>query len=189
MDSRKNKQLIKSLFTSAILLFTAGFVYAQNYSSTASKISLYSSTPIEDIRASSTQGKSVIVPAKKQIAFQVAIRSFDFEKKMMQEHFNENYMESDRYPQAKFTGVIREDIDLKKDGTYPVTAKGTLNVHGVEQPRTIPGKLIVKSGAIHLDTKFGVKCVDHKIEIPTLVFNKIAEEINVTVSADYKPMN
>lgn len=170
----------------AFIVMNALPARAQTLSTSTAKISLYSSTPIEDIRALAEDAKSVLVPGNRQIAFQVQIRSFQFEKKMMQEHFNENYMESDKFPQARFAGTITENIDLSKDGMYEVHAKGTLTVHGVEQPRTIAGKLQVKDGNVHLSTAFKVRCADHKIKIPTLVFNKIAEEIDVKVEADYQ---
>ena len=105
----------------------------------------------------------------------------------MQEHFNENYMESDKYPQATFKGKINEKPDVTKDGTYPVTAAGIFEVHGVKQTRTITGKITVKSGAISLSSEFMVACKDHQIEIPKLVFYNIAENIRVQVNATYAP--
>ncbi len=148
-------------------------------------ISLYSKAPIEDIEAKSSTGTSVFNAATGDLAFSVQIRSFVFPKSLMQEHFNENYMESDKYPQATFKGKITEHPDLTKDGTYPVTATGDLTVHGVTQNRTITGKITVAGGTISLTSEFMVKCADHKITIPQLVFHNIAESIRLQVAATY----
>lgn len=99
----------------------------------------------------------------------------------MQEHFNENYMESDRYPTAKFNGIIEQQIDWKRDGEYQVTAKGALTVHGVTKPRTISGKIAISGGSVTLYANFDVACAAHQIKIPSIVFTKIAEVIKVTV--------
>jgi hypothetical protein len=150
-------------------------------------ISIYSKAPIEDIEAKTDKGTSVFNTATGEIAFSVPIRSLKFDKALMQEHFNENYMESDKYPQAAFKGKLTEKPDLSKDGTYPVNATGTFEAHGVKQTRTIAGKLTVAGGVISLSSEFMVACKDHKIEIPTLVFHNIAETIKVQVNATYSP--
>jgi polyisoprenoid-binding protein YceI len=155
------------------------------YACKNAKLSLYSSAPIEDIKAASTTGASVFNAATGQLDFSVAMRSFQFEKSLMQEHFNSDYMESDKYPRATFKGKIEEHIDVTKDGAYPVKATGDLTVHGVTQTRTIPGTITVKSGEITMTAEFMVKCADHHIEIPRLVFHNIAESIKVNVSATY----
>jgi hypothetical protein len=149
------------------------------------KISIYSKAPLEDIDAVSTKGTSVLNAGTGDVAFSIPIKSLTFEKSLMQEHFNENYMESDKYPNATFKGKIQEKVDVSKNGVYPVTATGVLEVHGVKQNRTIPGKIIVNSGVVSLATDFNVQCKDHQIEIPQLVFKKIAETIQVKVSATY----
>ena len=148
-------------------------------------ISLYSKAPIEDIEAKSGTGTSVFNAATGDLAFSVSIRSFQFPKSLMQEHFNENYMESDKYPQATFKGKISEHPDVTKDGTYLVTATGDLTVHGVTQARTIPGKIMVSNGVISMTSEFMVKCADHKITIPQLVFHNIAESIRLQIAATY----
>ncbi|MCQ6960247.1 YceI family protein [Mucilaginibacter aquariorum] len=150
-------------------------------------VTIYSKAPVEDIDARSDKGTSVFNTATGELAFSVPIRSFKFDKARMQEHFNENYMESDKYPQATFKGKINGKPDVTKDGTYPVTAAGVFEVHGVKQTRTITGKLMVKGGAINLSSEFMVACKDHQIEIPKLVFYNIAENIRVQVNATYAP--
>jgi hypothetical protein len=148
-------------------------------------ISLYSKAPLEDIDATSAKGTSVFNAANGTLAFSVPIRSFQFQKSLMQEHFNESYMESDKYPNASFSGKISEKIDAAKNGTYPVNVSGMLEVHGVKQNRTIPGTITVNNGTVSMKSEFMVMCKDHQIEIPKLVFQKIAESIRVQVAANY----
>jgi polyisoprenoid-binding protein YceI len=155
------------------------------YVSKNAKISLFSSAPIEDIKASSSTGASVFNAATGELAFSVAIRSFQFPKSLMQEHFNSDYMESDKYPRATFKGKIKENIDVSKDGTYPITVIGDLSVHGVTQNRSITGKLIVSGGTISMTSEFVVKCADHNIKIPSIVFHNIAESIQMNVTVNY----
>jgi polyisoprenoid-binding protein YceI len=157
------------------------------YACKNAKISLFSSAPLEDIQASTNTGTSVYNASTGDLAFSVNIRSFKFPKSLMQEHFNENYMESDKYPRATFKGKVNEKVDVSKNGTYPVTATGDLTVHGVTQTRTIPGTITVNNGTLSMSSEFMVKCVDHKIDIPTLVFKHIAETIKMNVSATYTP--
>lgn len=181
-------QKIIKRYVIPVLLSLPIWVQAQNFASQNSKISFYSSTPIEDIRAASTKANAVFVAKTKEIAFQIPIKSFEFERKLMQTHFNENFMESDKYPFAKFKGVVEPTIDITKDGIYNAIAKGTLSVHGVDKPRTISGKLSVKNGNITIESTFDVACADHNIKIPTVVFTKVAEVIQVKVNAVLTPL-
>ena len=105
----------------------------------------------------------------------------------MQEHFNENYMESEKYPMGTFKGKIMEVIDYTKNGTYDVTAKGQLTLHGVTLPRDLKGKLTVENQKISLISSFEVKLVDYKIDIPKIVFAKIAEVISVKTKYNFSP--
>jgi len=157
------------------------------YVSKNAKVSLYSSAPIEDIKAATSSGGSVFNPATDELDFSVNIKSFTFEKELMQEHFNSDYMESDKFPKATFKGKIQSHVDVTKDGTYPISVAGDLTVHGVTQKRTIPGTLSVKGGVISMTSEFMVKCADHHISIPQIVFHNIAESIKINVSATYIP--
>jgi len=149
------------------------------------KLSIYSSAPIEDISAETASGTSVYNPTTGDMAFSINIRSLTFPKSLMQEHFNSDYMDSDKYPKATFTGKVQQTIDATKNGVYPVTATGVLEVHGVNQNRTITGNIAVNNGTITLTSEFLVKCADHHIKIPQLVFRNIAESIKVNISAIY----
>lgn len=174
-----------------VLLYLA-FIYAasaQTFVGKNIKVNIFSSTPVEDIKAASSNGTAALVAQKQELAVQVIIKSLEFDKKLMQEHFNENYMESDKYPTAKFKGIISPKVDWTKDGDYNVTAKGILTVHGVDQPRSINGKLTIKNGVTNLYASFDVACAAHEIKIPSLVFTKIAEVIKVTIQGTLTPLN
>lgn len=161
-------------------------VSAQVYFTNAGKVSFFSSTPVEDIKAENPK-TLVALKANGELAVVIYNTGFEFENKLMQEHFNEKYMESEKYPQSTFQGKINEKIDFTKDGEYNVTATGKLRIHGVEQTRTITGKLIIKGSSIQLISSFKVKTADHKIEIPTLVVAKVAEEIDIKVDCILQP--
>jgi hypothetical protein len=151
------------------------------------RISLFSSALIEDIKAESPAGVSVYNATTGELDFSVVISTFQFDKAFMQQHFNSDYMESDKYPRAIFKGKIEEHVDITKDGAYTVNATGELTVHGVTQKRTIQGSLTVKNGIIYVASEFMVKCADHHIDIPQILFYHIAESIKITVSATYNP--
>lgn len=172
----------KSILT-LLVICTAYISQAQLYSSTQSVISFFSKTPVEDIKAESKEIKALLNVQSKDVAFLVANTSFQFENKLMQEHFNEKYMESEKYPMSTFKGKINETVDLTADGVYNVTVTGKLNIHGVEKERTIPGIVTVKNGTIHIASAFKVQLAAHEIKVPKLVIAKIAEEIEVKVDA------
>jgi len=174
-------------YFSVLLLALLSFTQAGQdvYVCKNAKINIYSSAPIEDIEANSNEGVSVYNAATGELAFSLPIRSLHFEKAMMEEHFNENYIESDKYPKATFKGKINEHPDLGKDGSYPVTVTGDFQVHGVTQNRTVKGEIKVNRGVVSMSSEFMVKCADHHIDIPKIVFHNIAESIKMTVSANY----
>lgn len=162
---------------------------AQNrlYSVKNSEFSFFSKAPLEDIEARNTKASSIINTSNRELVVRIPITQFQFNNKLMQQHFNENYLESEKFPNATFKGKINEMIDFSKSGVYEVSASGTLNIHGVDQERTIKGKLIVAENTLNLDARFDVMLIDHKIDIPKLVFMKIAEKIAVGASINYIP--
>jgi len=179
----------KLQFTLSLLLLLSLQSFAQKVAkATDGVVSFYSKTPLEDIEATSKKLGAAINLETRAIAFTISIRSFVFPQALMQEHFNENYMESDKFPTASFKGKINDNVDLTKDGTYKVTASGTLNIHGVEKPRDIEGSVTVKGGNVSLSSNFRVKLEDHKIERPSVVFQNIAETIDVKINATLKPL-
>ena len=143
-----------------------------------------SDAPLELITASSSEVRGVIDIKKNTFAFSVPVKSFEgFNSPLQKEHFNENYMESDKYPAATFNGKIIEDIDYSQDGSYTVRAKGILLVHGVDQERIIKGDINVKNGVIHITSSFIVLLEEHNIKVPKIVFQKISPEIQVEINA------
>ncbi len=177
------------LSLAAVLLFFSAAAAAQDvHSCRNATLRFFSSAPMEDIEATTTQGVSAINVKTRAVYFKVPINTFQFRKKLMQEHFNENYLESEKYPFAEFKGKVLEEVDLSKDGSYPVTVEGALNIHGVTKNYREKGTLTVKGGKINASAKFNVRVADHKIKIPTLVIKNIAEVVEVTVNADYQPV-
>ena len=166
------------------LLF-AGSAAAQVYGTNNGNITFNSDAPLELIKASSNEMKGKVDMGKKIFAFTIRISSLNgFNSPLQKEHFNENYMESVQFPNASFSGRIIEDIDLSKDGSYSVRAKGNLTIHGVTQERIIKSDLLVKDGKITLKASFTVLLAEHNILIPKVVHEKLASEIKVEVKAD-----
>jgi len=174
-------------YLSAILLAWLSIAQAGQgtYVCKNARINMFSSAPIEDIEANSTEAVSVYNATNGELDFSLPIRSLHFQKARMEEHFNENYMESDKYPKAAFKGKVQSPPDLSKDGTYPVRVAGELTVHGVTQNRTVNGTIKVANGTVSMNSEFMVKCADHHIDIPQIVFHNIAESIRIRVAATY----
>ncbi len=122
--------------------------------------------------------------AKKDIAFTCLVKGFLFRKELMQEHFNENYIESDKYPKASFTGNYTGDVNMSKDGTYPVQVKGQLTLHGVTKNIETPATLAVKGNTLTGASDFKITPADFDIKIPSLVREKIAKQMDVHVLAE-----
>ena len=170
-----------------LLIFNFSFAQNKLYSSNKSEFSFFSKTPLEDIDAKNTRANSIINLSNKELVVRIPVSQFQFKNKLMQQHFNENYMEIEKFPYATFKGKINEEIDFSKAGTYSVSASGILNIHGIDQNRKLVGKLTVSENSLLLETTFEVLLADHKIDIPKLVFKKIAEKINVSASINYVP--
>jgi YceI-like domain len=178
------KQVVKLLIIS---LLVSSKSFGQLYSTQTGETSFFSETPVENISAVNKTVGAFINTATNEVAIIMKISAFNFPNKLMQEHFNENYMESEKFPTGIFKGKIVETIDFTKNGTYDVTAKGQLTLHGVAQARDLKGKLTVENQKIALICNFDVKLVDHKIDVPKLVFAKIAEVIAVKAKYAFTP--
>jgi YceI-like domain len=152
------------------------------------KIMLKSVATLELIEAKSIKLRGAIDPSSQSFAWSVEIRSFmGFNSPLQREHFNENYMESDHFPKASFTGKIIEKVDFNQPGIQTVRAKGKLTIHGIEQERIIKSQLENKDGKLHITASFTVPIADHDISIPKIVHQKIAEEIMVTIDTILSP--
>lgn len=151
-------------------------------------ISFYSSTPMEDILGESNEAVTILNAETGEIAFQALMSTFHFKRALMEEHFNENYMESTKYPKAKFNGKIDGFKKEMLTGTVSeIKITGKLNVHGVEKTITVSGTLGLVSGKLAGTSKFKVTPEDYGITIPSLVRDKIGKEMEVTVKAEYLP--
>ncbi len=171
--------------------FCAQIAIGQKYYSKSGKISFFSDTDMEKIDAENSSASTVIDFSTGAIEWAVLIQGFKFEKALMQDHFNENYMESSKFPKAKFKGVIEDygKILLTKNGTYLVKVKGDLEIHGVTKPADAEATLVVKGNVISATSKFTVLIADYDIKIPKIVENNIADEVDITVSVDYTLLN
>ena len=171
----------KLVFLTLGLLLNIGLVSAQSlYRTSVGELSFFSKTPVLDIEAVNQKTGAILNATTRDLAIQTKITDFQFPNKLMQEHFNENYMESERFPTTKFAGKIKEQIDLTKPGTYPVTAEGNLTIHGVTKPVQVKGTIVATATALQVNFSFQVRTADYQIEVPTLVFDKIAETIAVS---------
>jgi polyisoprenoid-binding protein YceI len=168
-----------------IALFSCRELSAQTkYSTRKAALDFTSEAELELIKAASVEARGLIDPGTHQFAFSVDIKSFQgFNSALQREHFNEKYMESEKFPKASFSGKIIEHVDFSKDGSYEVRAKGDLDIHGVKQMRVIKGKITIRNGAVLVNAQFTVPLADHNISIPTIVSQKIATEIEVQFDA------
>ena len=181
------KRIVLFIIT-VLLVLPAG---AQKYMTRNGYIGFYSHTALEDIKGDNNQVASVLDIATRGIVFQVLVKSFHFDKALMEEHFNENYMESEKFPKSTFNGKITNfsDIDFSKNGTYDVTVEGDLTIHGVTNKVSAKGTLEVRPDGISAGSKFNLVPEDYKIEIPGLVRNNIAKSMEITVTMKYEPMS
>ena len=167
------------------LLFFSGFnvLGQKKFTSDNGEVSFTSNAKLELINASSKKIKGILDPATGGFAFVVTIQSFEgFNSNLQKEHFNEKYMETDKYYDATFAGKIIETIDFTKDGVYDVRAKGNLVIHGKKQARIIPSKIQIEKGVLKVDSNFNIPLADHDIKIPQVITEKIATEIIVKLN-------
>lgn len=196
-----NKSIIKSktnimkktifLFT---FLFSASLVFSQTRVFTKNgniKFDATSPSSPETIAAANNNASSVIDLGTGAIQFAVLMKAFLFEKALMQEHFNENYVESDKFPKSDFKGEIvnMKDVNLDKDGVYPVKVKGKLTLHGVTKEVEADGTVTVKDKSIvGAKSEFKVVLADFNIAVPSVVKDKLNKEARISVDMNYEPL-
>ena len=180
----------KVLTLIAIVLLASNSTFAQKYFSRTGHVNFFSDTKMEDIKADNTKATVIVDAASGAVEFSLLIKSFEFEKALMQEHFNENYVESDKFPNAMFKGKVANlnDIDFKTNGEYQVVVEGEMTIHGETKPIQTTGKFQVTDETISGRSVFIVKPEDYKIKIPNTVVQNIAEEIEVTVEVSLKAL-
>lgn len=168
------------------LVLLAGKAFAQKYTAEKSHVSFFSDAAIEDITAKNAKSSSLFNAATGDIAFSIPIKDFEFAKSLMKEHFNEKYMDTEKYPKSTFQGKIT-GFDPAASGAQQVKATGKLSIHGVTRDVEIPGTIEKQGENLQMKSKFMVKLEDHKIAIPQLLWQNIAEQVEVTVDFLYKP--
>jgi len=179
--------MLKSVFAACLLFLSAASAHAQLYSTADGEISFHSHTFLEDIDATNKKVSAVIDPASGKMAFSLAMKLFQFKRKLMQEHFNENYVESDKFPSSTFSGSFTGNLNKDEEGVYPVTVKGHLTIHGVTRAVETPGTFTVKNGTITGTASFKLNPADYNIDIPFIVRDKIEKENTIEVNIEYKP--
>ncbi len=170
----------------SLILLCSSFAQAQSrYFTKTGKITFFSEAPLEDIEAINKTASAVLDSKTGAIQFSVLMKGFEFKKAMMQEHFNENYVESDKFPKAEFKGTIinNSDINYSISGTYKAKVNGQLTIHGVTKEIETIGNIIVNSDHLKAESVFTVLVADYNIKVPAIVKDNIAKKIKVTVDA------
>jgi polyisoprenoid-binding protein YceI len=181
---------MKNIFIFSLFLIVSTSLFAQKYMTRNGYIGFFSSAPFGDIKADNNQVASELDASTGELAFKVLIKSFHFEKALMEKHFNKNYMESEIYPNASFKGKIDNflEVDFKKNGEYNVIVSGEMTIHGITKLITANGILTVIGQDLTADSKFLINPEDYNIEIPGIVKKKIAKGIEITVRMNYKAL-
>ena len=163
---------------------------AQKYMTKNGYIGFFSHTAMEDIKGDNNQVAGILDIGTGEMVFQVLIKSFHFDRALLEEHFNENYMDSEKYPKSSFKGKITNlsTVDFKKAGTYEVDVEGDLTIRDVTKKVTVKGTIDVIAGGLNANTKFKIVPEDFNISIPGVVRDKIAKDLEVTVVMKYLPM-
>lgn len=182
--------MYKIVYSIFILTLCANITFGQKYFTKTGHISFYSDTPLEKIEAHNKSSNCVLDIATGKLEFATLIKGFQFEKALMQEHFNENYMESNKFPKATFKGRIDNyvAIDGSKSGKIPVKVSGDLTIHGVTKKVTTDAVLNVVNGKIETNATFNIAVADYGISIPSLVKDQIAKTVKIKVVAVLEPL-
>jgi hypothetical protein len=176
---------MKHVFIGILVLFSLQGK-AQKYTTEKSAINFFSHAAIEDITADNVKAVGLYNATTNDLVFSIPIGEFKFAKALMQEHFNEKYMESDKYPKATFQGKV-VGYDASKNGPQQVKANGKLTIHGVTNDVELPGTIEKQGDKFSMKSKFIIKLKDYKIEIPQLLWQNIAEQVDVTTDFVFKP--
>ena len=181
---------MKRLILSVIILSLVTSANAQKFMTKNGYIGFFSHTPMEDIKGDNNQVAGVLDISNGDMVFQVLIKSFHFDRALMEEHFNENYMESEKFPKATFKGKITNlsSVNFTKNGTYDVTVEGDLTIRDATNKINTKGTIEVITGGINANSKFLINPEDYKINIPGVVREKIAKNLEVTVTMKYSSL-
>lgn len=181
----------KNPFLIFCFMTLAAFATAQDrYFTKTGNISFLSKAPMEDIEGKNKTVTAVLDTKSGAFQFSVQMKSFEFEKALMQQHFNENYVESDKYPEATFKGALANNkaVNYAKDGTYNVNVKGKLTMHNVTKDVEVPGTIKVSGGKIEAASTFNIQLSDYNISIPAAVKQKVSNAIKIDVNTKLDPL-
>jgi polyisoprenoid-binding protein YceI len=181
----------KVLFTAALFVAT-GVLHAQEkYFTKSGNIKFSSKAPMENIEAVNKSVTCVLDTKTGDIQFAVLMKGFEFVKALMQDHFNENYVESDKFPKGEFKGQLENvsSLNIAQDGAYPVNVTGKLTMHGITKDVKADGKIIVQNGKVSASSDFAILLSDYDIKIPSLVENNISNTININVDCALETLN
>jgi len=174
---------MRILLTALLFLFSTN-ADAQKFSCKNGTIKFVSKAQLELIQAASDKLQGILDPATNQFAFLIDMKSFQgFNSGLQRQHFNDNYMESEKFPMSRFSGKVIEQVNYTQDNATEVRAKGELEIHGQKQVRIIKSKITVKGNQVSIQAQFIVPLSDHNITIPKIVNQKIATEIEVEINA------
>jgi polyisoprenoid-binding protein YceI len=180
----------KNILIPTLLLFTIIVQAQDKYFTKNAKIDFFSIAPLEDIEAKNKTGSALLDVKTGSLQFSVLMQGFEFDKALMQEHFNENYVESDKFPKAEFKGSITNnaDINYRKAGTYNAKVKGTMTLHGITKEVETTGTIKVNDDNLKVESVFNLLLSDYNIKRPAIVKDKISNTIKVTVDAKLEPL-
>ena len=183
---------MKLIISTVLFIVIAGTAFPQEkYFTKTGNVIFYSRAPLEDIDANNKNAVSVFDKTTGQVEVSMLMKAFEFKKALMQEHFNENYIESDKFPKSVFKGVIGDlsKVDFTKNGKYLASVSGKLSMHGETKDVTAPVTFTVNNGMITATSELKIMLEDYKILIPSLVKDKISKEVRVVIDINYEPFN
>jgi hypothetical protein len=177
-------------FVTVMLLMCASVSAQEKYFTKNGQIDFYSKAALENIEAKNKSVTCVLDSKTGNLQFAVLMKGFEFEKALMQEHFNENYVESHKFPKAEFKGQVinNQEINYTKDGVYPARVKGKLTLHGETREVETNGTITVKGGKIDTDASFNIDLADFNVVIPSVVKDNISKTVKITVDCNLEPL-
>jgi hypothetical protein len=191
MKTRSVINFVSALACSLLLISgSSDITMAQSkYFTREGKIEFLSKAPLEDIHSVNKKVTAILDTETGQMEFSVLMKAFEFEKALMMEHFNENYVESDKFPKSVFKGKIDNvsEVKWKQDGTYPVKVSGSMTIHGVTKEVSYPGTIMIKNGKINGNAEIDITLKDYNISIPRVVKDNISETVKVTIEVALDP--
>ena len=194
----KQKSNVMKKMKSILILFTVSFTVnaisqvPEKFLSSKTHIKFFSSTPVEDIEANNYASVSTIAPLTGEVVFSVPMQSFEFEKALMQKHFNNaHFLETNVYPKSKFKGTITnlDEINFEKNGIYDAHIEGTLTIKGKDNPIKENGTIEVKGNSLSVNSVFTITLADYGIAFDEaeMVSKKIGKTLEIIIVSEYEP--